>query len=91
MLYTADVCTFQHNFCHWTEPHSDQNKWVRHKGTTPSSHTGPTNDAHGSSSGKKNPHNTNINFLYEAVLDLTYYSRCLIFYNENLRLITKKN
>ncbi|XP_060600150.1 zinc metalloproteinase nas-13-like [Ruditapes philippinarum] len=47
----SDVCTFQHNFCHWTEPHSDQNKWVRHKGTTPSSHTGPTNDAHGSSTG----------------------------------------
>ena len=51
LCISADVCTFQSNLCHWKQSHSDTMNWSRHKGHTPSSNTGPTTDAHGSTSG----------------------------------------
>ncbi|XP_045213596.1 astacin-like [Mercenaria mercenaria] len=47
----SDVCTFEHNFCHWTQSHSDNTDWRRHFGKTPSSNTGPSADSHGSARG----------------------------------------
>lgn len=58
-MYSADVCTFESNFCDWTNSHNDQTNWRRHSGSTPSSNTGPSADAHGSKSGKQPSHQHN--------------------------------
>jgi meprin B len=43
----SDVCTFEKDFCSWTQSHNDQTDWRRHHGGTPTSLTGPATDPHG--------------------------------------------
>ena len=42
--FPADFCNFDTGLCHWTNSHADTLDWTRHKGSTPSGSTGPTND-----------------------------------------------
>ncbi|XP_029473208.1 IgGFc-binding protein-like [Rhinatrema bivittatum] len=37
-------CSFDDDFCHWTQSNTDNFDWKRHKGATPSSLTGPSFD-----------------------------------------------
>ncbi|NXW16403.1 FCGBP protein, partial [Circaetus pectoralis] len=37
-------CTFDVNFCEWEQATSDDFDWIRHKGPTPTTNTGPSHD-----------------------------------------------
>ncbi|XP_021371353.1 MAM and LDL-receptor class A domain-containing protein 1-like, partial [Mizuhopecten yessoensis] len=38
------TCNFDYNFCGWTNPKNDDFDWTRQRGSTASSHTGPSTD-----------------------------------------------
>ncbi|KAH3810082.1 hypothetical protein DPMN_138468 [Dreissena polymorpha] len=47
-------CTFDADFCQWTQAKNDDFDWTRHTGSTPTDETGPTTD-HGGSGDKPLP------------------------------------
>ncbi|XP_054031516.1 IgGFc-binding protein [Dryobates pubescens] len=38
------TCTFENDFCAWTQPDSNSIDWIRNKGPTPTPNTGPSSD-----------------------------------------------
>lgn len=43
-MFVSGYCNFEKDFCGWTNSVTDQFDWIRNKGATGSSGTGPTND-----------------------------------------------
>ncbi|XP_071107571.1 astacin-like [Haliotis cracherodii] len=84
-VQAAETCTFQSDFCTWSNVGGDTMDWLRHRGQTPSIGTGPTSDHSGSSTGyyaylEASGHTRQKGYLLSRLLPAGHYCFSMYYY-----------